>query len=59
MIPINAVIFDYGNVLCDAQTRKDVDAMAGIFGIGRLRFEEFYWRKRLPYDKSDLTPRKY
>lgn len=59
MIPIKAVIFDYGNVLCQAQPPEDVDAMAEIFGIGRLRFEEFYWRKRLPYDKSDLTPREY
>lgn len=59
MTELNAVIFDYGNVLCDPQTPEDVDAMAGVFGIGRLRFEEFYWRKRVPYDKSELTPREY
>lgn len=59
MIQLGTVIFDYGNVLCNAQEPEDLDAMASVVGLGRASFEEFYWRKRLPYDKAELTPREY
>ena len=56
---IQAVIFDYGNVLCVPQPREDVVAMAEIFGLPLDRFEELYWRKRLPYDRTEMTPEEY
>ena len=56
---MQAVIFDYGNVLCVPQPPEDVQAMADIFGLPLHRFEELYWRKRLPYDRTEMTPEEY
>ena len=56
---MQAVIFDYGNVLCVPQPLEDVKAMADIFGLPVDRFEELYWRKRLPYDRTEMTPEEY
>lgn len=59
MIQLKAVIFDYGNVLCESQQPEDLEGMAGVAGLDLPRFEEIYWRKRLPYDRAELTPREY
>lgn len=59
MIPIQAVIFDYGNVLCLPQPPEELQAMADALHLPLAKFEEFYWRKRLPYDKTEFTPDQY
>ncbi len=59
MIPLQAVIFDYGNVLCLPQPPAELMAMAEAVGLPLAKFEEFYWRKRLPYDRTELTPEEY
>ena len=51
---MKAVIFDYGNVLCQPQHSAEVEAMAAILELPRTRFEETYWRHRLVYDEGKL-----
>jgi epoxide hydrolase-like predicted phosphatase len=59
MIPIKAVIFDYGNVICEPQRSSDLDAMAAILEVERLEFESLYWRFREDYDRHDLDAGAY
>ena len=54
MIRLQAVIFDYGNVICEPQRSSDLDDMADILGLDRLEFESLYWRFREDYDRDDL-----
>jgi putative hydrolase of the HAD superfamily len=54
-----AIIFDYGNVLCRPQAPADVAAMAAVVRLPRDRFEEIYWRHRLAYDEGKLDPAEY
>jgi putative hydrolase of the HAD superfamily len=54
-----AVVFDYGNVLCEPQHSAEIEAMAAIVDLPRARFEEIYWRDRLAYDEGKLDPVEY
>jgi hypothetical protein len=45
---VQAVVFDYGNVLCLEQTLEDMKAMALVCGIPHGRFSELYWNLRRP-----------
>ena len=56
---LSAVIFDYGNVLSDVQASSDVDAMAVVLKLDRVRFQEAYWQFRVAYDEAALTPESY
>ena len=56
---LSAVIFDYGNVLSDVQASSDIDAMAGVLDLNRVRFQEAYWQFRVAYDEAALTPESY
>ena len=51
---VQAVVFDYGNVLCLEQTLEDMKGMALVCGISDERFSEFYWKLRPPYDRGDI-----
>lgn len=51
---IRAVVFDYGNVLCESQQPSDVQAMAEVCGLSIDEFESLYWPPRLAYDRADL-----
>lgn len=56
---IKAIIFDYGNVLCEPQPEEEVQAIAAILGIPRDELVNRYWRDRGPYDRADLDPVEY
>lgn len=56
---MQAVIFDYGNVLCRPQPPDSVAAMAAVLDSPRDRFVEIYWRHRLAYDEGKLDPFEY
>jgi len=56
---IKAIIFDYGNVLCEPQPSGDLQAMAAALGIAADQFPEIYWRDRIAYDRDDLTAAEY
>ncbi len=51
---VQAVVFDYGNVLCLEQTLEDMKGMALVSGIPDGRFSEFYWKLRPPYDRGEI-----
>jgi putative hydrolase of the HAD superfamily len=59
MIQLKAIIFDYGNVLCEPQRTTDLVAMADVLDTPISSFEEIYWRFRLPYDKAELDGAAY
>jgi putative hydrolase of the HAD superfamily len=56
---IQAVIFDYGEVLCHAPTAEENARLASFFGIPVDRLPALWDRNRGPYDRGDLTPRAY
>lgn len=58
-IPLKAVIFDYGNVLCLPQLDSDLQEMASIFEMRSAEYAPLYWRDRYPYDEGRLTPEAY
>jgi putative hydrolase of the HAD superfamily len=54
-----AVIFDYGNVLCQSQTASEVQDLADILDLPVPRFTEIYWQFRVPFDAGSLEPAAY
>ena len=54
-----AIIFDYGNVLCQPQAPAAREAMATILNMSIAHFEESYWRYRLAFDEAALDPPMY
>jgi putative hydrolase of the HAD superfamily len=56
---IQAVIFDYGNVLSRPQASSDLNAMAERCGMPIERFHEFYWKFRPAYDRGELNGTSY
>jgi len=55
----SAIIFDYGNVLCQPQPPSEQAAMAAILNLSIATFREAYWRPRLAYDEAALDPATY
>ena len=58
-IPVKAVIFDYGNVLSEAQKDTEIRGMAAVFDLPVSDFEKAYWLFRVAYDEANLEPREY
>lgn len=56
---LNAVIFDYGDVLCLRPTADDVEGSARILGISTDLFQELWGRNRDLYDRGDLPAETY
>jgi putative hydrolase of the HAD superfamily len=54
-----AVIFDYGNVLCESQPAADTQALANILGLPVPRFTQMYWQFRIEFDAAALDPIAY
>jgi putative hydrolase of the HAD superfamily len=59
VIPLKAVIFDYGNVLSRPQTMDDMAAMAGVAGIAAADMHRLYWQFRPAFDRGDLDEPSY
>lgn len=55
----SVIIFDYGNVLCQAQPIAETQAMASILGVPLPQFTELYWQFRIEYDADVLDPVAY
>ena len=55
----SVIIFDYGNVLCQAQPVADTQAMATILDVPLPQFTELYWQFRVEYDADVLDPIEY
>jgi len=58
-ISVDAVVFDYGNVLCLEQSSSDMERMARICRVPAKRFSERYWGLRASYDRGDLSGAAY
>jgi len=56
---LNAVIFDYGEVLCFPPTAQEIRRMAEIFGLENGQFRPIYDKNRRAYDRGDLTAEEY
>lgn len=50
---INAVVFDYGNVLNEPPEAAEYQRLAAVAGIDEAEFFGLYWRDRLEYDCSN------
>lgn len=59
MIKPKAVIFDYGNVLCQPQEHSDQQALAEVLGIALDAFSQSYWQYRGAYDSHELNADAY
>ena len=59
MITVKAVIFDYGNVLCEPQQASDLSAMAKACDIERATLETMYWKFRDSYDQGEYDAHTY
>jgi putative hydrolase of the HAD superfamily len=55
--PIDAVIFDYGEVICGSDV-EDWARMVQVSGVTRSVFDDAYWCYRLEYDRG-MTPEDY
>lgn len=58
-MPLRAVIFDFGNVLCPARNPEDFQDLWTVSGIEKSRFLEYFWRHRLEYDSGALDAPAY
>jgi putative hydrolase of the HAD superfamily len=56
---IRAVIFDYGEVLCQIAPLAQFAPMARILNITPERLVQRYMQNRLDYDRGDLTAEEY
>lgn len=56
---IEAVIFDYGEVLAHRPSLGDFGRMAALFGMDAQPFSEIWDRSRPAYDRGELTAEAY
>jgi putative hydrolase of the HAD superfamily len=59
MIPIHAVVFDFGKVLCRPQSPETVDALAARLGAPRDAFLAAFAEFRLEFDRGALDDAAY
>jgi putative hydrolase of the HAD superfamily len=56
---IEAVVFDYGGVLCHPPAASEIDRLALTFGLPRDKFWRMYGRLRGPYDRGSIGAGEY
>jgi putative hydrolase of the HAD superfamily len=56
---IEAVVFDYGGVLCHLPAASEIDRLAAPFGLSRDKFWRMYAQLRGPYDRGMIEAREY
>jgi putative hydrolase of the HAD superfamily len=56
---IQAVVFDYGGVLCHPPATSEIDRLALTFGLPRDKFWRMYGRLRGPYDRGSIGAGEY
>jgi putative hydrolase of the HAD superfamily len=59
LIPLKAVIFDYGNVLSRPQAMEDMADLARVAGVATADMHRFYWQFRSAFDRGDLDEASY
>lgn len=58
-IPVKAVIFDFGNVLCFPPSEHQYERAARECGVPIADFVRVFWLHRILYDAGELGPREY
>jgi putative hydrolase of the HAD superfamily len=58
-MPMEWVIFDYGNVISQPQSAGDLDALAREAQVSVAAFQDAYWPRRIDYDRADLDGAEY
>jgi putative hydrolase of the HAD superfamily len=58
-VKINAVILDYGEVLCHRASDEEFNRMAKMFGVEKTSFRALWEKNRGAYDRGDLTAEAY
>ena len=58
-IALQAVVFDYGNVLSLDQVADAPGKLARLCGLSLEVFTERFWKTRLAYDRADLDGKAY
>jgi putative hydrolase of the HAD superfamily len=56
---INAVVLDYGEVLCHRPADEEWSSMAKVFGTDRDSFHKLWDKNRGAFDRGDLTAEAY
>jgi putative hydrolase of the HAD superfamily len=56
---INAVILDYGEVLCHRPSRAELHRLANAFGADSNSFPALWEKNRGAYDRGDMTAEAY
>jgi putative hydrolase of the HAD superfamily len=59
IIEIEAVVFDYGAVLCHPPSEAQVSKFAALAGMPATRFRELYAQTRGPYDRGVISTEEY
>ena len=59
LVPLDAVIFDYGEVLCEAADPVHLTNMGRIAGLEKTTVKELYWKFRDDYDRGTLNGETY
>jgi putative hydrolase of the HAD superfamily len=59
LLPIRAVILDYGEVMCRRPDRQVVSRMAAVFRLNPDIFFDRYLKTREPYDQGAVTASQY
>lgn len=58
-VPIDAIVLDYGEVLCEPADPSAMTRMAEEAGVDPARFPALYWRFREDYDRGTLDGPRY
>jgi len=58
-ISLQAIVFDYGNVLSEPQNAAEIRGMASLLDLPLDEFEKSYWHFREAYDAAKFTPEEY
>lgn len=56
---MEAIIFDFGGVLCFHPSDQQIGELAELCGVTREAFLDAYWGLRVDYDRGDYTPEGY
>lgn len=56
---IEAIIFDYGNVISLPQEGNSMDTLASIATLDRTTMEKIVWEHRDPYDRGRMSGKEY
>ena len=56
---LNAVILDYGEVLCHRASDEEFNRLAKVFGADKNSFRELWEKNRGAFDRGDITAEAY